>query len=261
MNIKRVNRVTGVASQETNNKVKEGKTSLWASPELVTYLPRKKGGCTYSLCFNSKYTRGSMTVEAALAVPLFLFFVANLLSLLIMYESYSKSLADLHQKAKIAALAAHLSEGGSNMLELSHPLIIIPLFDQIGYHKSVAEVTVKVRKWTGYDVLGYGDDIAAEEYVYITDSGSVYHRSRDCSHLRISISVVTGEEISQLRNASGHKYYPCEQCHGQSNSGLVFITSQGDRYHAASDCSSLKRRIKTVKLSEVGDKGPCSECG
>ena len=49
-----------------------------------------------------------------------------------------------------------------------------------------------------------------EEYVYITENGTVYHRERNCTHLTLSIELAGKDEVGQLRNESGGKYYPCE---------------------------------------------------
>ena len=115
------------------------------------------------------------------------------------------------------------------------------------------------RKWTGYNVMSGAGETIEDEYVYITEHGYSYHRSRNCSHLKVTISAVASEEIGSLRNRSGARYHPCERC-GGSSTGILFITPDGDRYHSDAGCSSLKRNIRTVRLSEVGGRTPCSEC-
>lgn len=128
---------------------------------------------------------------------------------------------------------------------------------------------VRLRGWTGHQVPArytLVTEDAAEDMVYITATGTVYHRDRTCSHLNISIEEVIGLPENR-RNKSGGKYYPCELClKGQAASpgagiGTYYITAEGDRYHNRRDCSGLKRTVKEVPLSTVSDRAPCKRCG
>ena len=206
--------------------------------------------------------RAGMTVEAALALPIFLFFIANILSLFLMYEQYSKNLAGIHQTGKNLAMVAHSTgDTGGNLVYLIKEQSIKPIINEIGFNNSSTAAIVYIRKWTGYNVMSTTNIEEEEEYVYITECGTVYHRSRDCSHLKISVSVCNASEVSMKRNDYGQKYRACERCSSGNSTGLVFITDKGDKYHNSANCSGLKRTIKTVKLSEVGGRGPCSICG
>lgn len=115
----------------------------------------------------------------------------------------------------------------------------------------------KTKDWTGIDLVEPG------EIVYITKYGSVYHRSKECKHLIISINEVTLAQAKIMRNDSGHKYKRCSYCVKQKMSNLsnVFITPDGDRYHNSLDCLGLTRNVIEVDIKDVGDKGPCSSCG
>ncbi len=205
---------------------------------------------------------GGMTVEAAIAVPIFLFFIANLLSLFIMYEQFAKNLAKIHQEGKNLAMIAHSAgDTGGDLVFLIKEQRIVPFVKEIGFGSTFTAPVVYVRKWTGYNVLSPLDTNEEEEYVYITESGTAYHRSRTCSHLKVTINVIDISELALRRNDYGQRYTPCEKCGRGSSTGLIFITNKGDKYHNSASCSGLKRTIKTVKLSEVGGRGPCSLCG
>ncbi|MCM1282854.1 MAG: hypothetical protein NC180_00710 [Muribaculaceae bacterium] len=113
------------------------------------------------------------------------------------------------------------------------------------------------RKWTGDREHG-----TEEDYVYITEHGSVYHRSRDCHYLDLSIRAVDYALIDNIRNKSEHKYYACSGCaEEKSGTGIVYITDYGVCWHTDLSCSGLKRTIYLVPLTEVGSRGPCSKCG
>ena len=102
---------------------------------------------------------------------------------------------------------------------------------------------------------------AEEQYVFVTDSGTVYHISRDCSHLRLSTHMVSLTELEKLRSSDGSIYYPCERCGRQPAAGFVYITNDGNRYHTTLDCPGLKRSVKEIPLSETGNRNRCKTCG
>lgn len=119
---------------------------------------------------------------------------------------------------------------------------------------------VRCRKWTGWN--GESQNGESEIWVYITETGTVYHRARECSHLRLSVTKTNLNKIGNKRNENGEKYRECERC-AEKNNGqtTVYITNQGDRYHYDLQCSGIKRTISMIKLSEVGERNPCSRCG
>ena len=122
---------------------------------------------------------------------------------------------------------------------------------------------VKVHAWVGktYEDTGENQE-NIENMVYISESGSVYHKSPGCSYLNVSLRQVSGSSILSMNNAHGEHYTACETCsRGQEPAGVVYITGQGNRYHNLESCSGLKRTVKLVKESEVSGMSPCSRCG
>ncbi|HPU62766.1 MAG TPA: hypothetical protein PK304_01285 [Mobilitalea sp.] len=125
---------------------------------------------------------------------------------------------------------------------------------------------VKLRGWSGikisplYSVVEE-DDQSKEKFVYVTESGSVYHLDLNCSHIKLSVKSINGVPTWQ-RNNNGGKYYPCESCiKGEhSKTGTYYITDYGDRYHLNKDCSRIKRTIRQVPLSEVEQLALCKRC-
>lgn len=114
--------------------------------------------------------------------------------------------------------------------------------------------------WNGYLGEGFGEG-GSEEMVYITKTGTVYHLSLECTHLKLSIRSVDLASLEGLRNKGKAKYYPCERCIGRGVApASVYITDYGNSYHNSLTCSGLKRSVKCVPLSKVGGRGPCSKC-
>jgi hypothetical protein len=126
---------------------------------------------------------------------------------------------------------------------------------------------VRMHGWNGHKVPPKTQDIDEtkenEKIVYITQTGTVYHLTKKCTHLALSIRMIDLSQIDNARNSSGGKYKQCNICnHGElSKISQVYITDTGDRYHISLDCSGLKRTILSVPLSEVSDRSLCSRCG
>ena len=120
-----------------------------------------------------------------------------------------------------------------------------------------------IRKWIGNEDKGDGEggDASEEErMVYITETGSVYHTNRNCTHLMLSKKTVSYGELEYLRNSGGGKYHACEMCVGKQGSGTVYITDWGDRYHLDGNCSGLKRGVLLVPYEEVVGWSQCMRC-
>lgn len=116
------------------------------------------------------------------------------------------------------------------------------------------------RLWTGRSLCAEGSG-AKEEMVYITKNGRVYHRDRFCPYLSISLEYHSMEAISEMRNADGEIYRPCESCNPSESDGGGFIASYGNRYHSRTSCPALVRNIDRVPISQAVGMGPCHKCG
>lgn len=113
--------------------------------------------------------------------------------------------------------------------------------------------------WTGY--TAEKEEESNVSTVYVSTSGTVYHIDRDCTYLKPSVQCISVHEVSSRRSRDGSKYYPCEACH-PGRHGFVYITAEGNRYHASSDCRSIRRTVREVPLEEVcGYMQVCSKCG
>ena len=207
---------------------------------------------------------GSMTVEASIAVVVFLFAMVNLLSVILQFGEYSSNLADMHRRAKELAIRAHILE---NTEEVSNELVILkkeqllePLIPIMGFDKAETLVSCCVRKWTGYDVMKSQVSNEEKEWVYITPSGRAYHKNPNCSYLNPQIYSAMTVQIGEYRNASGEIYRQCESCRDVTLTGICFYTEYGNKYHSTLKCSGLKRTIHSVLLSEVDGRHMCGKC-
>lgn len=254
-----------------------------------------KSGRTSSFVSSVK---GSITVEAAIAVPVFFLAVVSLLYLMEMMAIHTAVRCGLQYAGKKLAEEAYVAQvllpsriendviyaigpdrlersivvdgstgiqcDGSRMsiqtgiAELEAVYQVRIPIPMFGIAPITCKESMRIKAWTGYERDEFGG--SDDEMVYVTETGIVYHRDYHCSHLDLSIHMTTKEKAEKLRNESGGKYHPCEHC-VDSDRGLVYITDYGDRYHASLSCSGLKRTVYAIPLSEAVGKGACSKCG
>ena len=244
--------------------------------------------------------RGSLTIEASLVIPLFMFAMFTVLSIINLLRFHLNLEEALHQEARELAVTAYsrwditpdgIREGvlgrlNEALLEKAPVKGHAEGIDLTGCgldNREVIELNAVYEAQLPYDLLnlfdyrfaakcvmhtyiGYEKGLSAgfggredEEYVYVTETGTVYHRDRECTYLRLSIRETTKDKVKDLRNSSGHKYYPCREC-GKRAGDTVFITKDGTCYHGSLTCSGLKRTVRCIPLSKVGGRGPCSRC-
>jgi len=231
--------------------------SIYKSMAYITPNKERTEQKRMSLCLRT--VSGAISIEAALVIPLFIFFMANLMMLILVFRDYSYSYSKLQQNARGLALASVNINDDSELVTLQKEMNIAPFIKEMGFNKSNTHIEVTYRKWTGYDVCGESEAVEDEEYVYVAEYGTVYHRNRSCQHLLMKMKIVTNEELIGLRNNSMEKYSKCEICDAQGT-GIYFVTDGGNRYHGSASCRGLKRTVMAVKLSETG-LPPCSICG
>lgn len=240
--------------------------------------------------------KASITIEAAMAVPIFFFAMLCLIYLLeimavqtsvrsglqyaaksVMSDSYPLAVirpgdieAYVVDEIGVERLERSIIAGGSSGIDCSGSKMSVRT--GIGNLEAVYTIklpvpmfrvegmkckeSLRIKAWVGYEKEFFGSE--KEDTVYITDTGIVYHRDYHCTYLELSIQMVTREAVESLRNESGGKYHPCILCGGNGNP--VYITDTGNRYHGSLSCSGLKRTVYAVPLSEAAGKGACVRC-
>lgn len=243
--------------------------------------------------------KGVLSVEASICVPLFLIAMMALISIANMYYVYERVYSSVCEEARYIAVYSHdgnaYSIGGvqANIEErLGEKLINSGLIRDgaagldfsesdlsnqeiaiiaVNYYYAIPfgitplddikfSCRAVIHTWTGY-VNGLNGLSSISEYVYMTKNGKVYHRSRECSHIRLHIRCVSGKDMKSLRNNAGGKYKKCEYCKPKLKDERLYVTEDGDRYHNSLTCSGLKRTVVRVRLSDIEGVSACSRCG
>lgn len=238
---------------------------------------------------------GSLTVEAALALPIFIgaiLLLAGLLQALSVYEQVNRQLCTTGRK-----MAAY-SEAydGNNAADVYRLFYMDPGYHNIeqdrlvgGYAgimlnasldedsgvtelKAVYRIRVPgyliagrdipvtdsiyVRAWLGGEPETVGQSGELNaEQVYVAENGVVYHNNEACTYLKLSVHQCLMSTVQELRNEYGMKYIPCERCVRAGGNGTIYITDTGRAWHADRQCSGLKRQLRVVDLEEAKRMG------
>ncbi len=255
--------------------------------------------------------KASLTIEAALVLPIFLFFFLGMAGLLMAIQTEGAVRASLWETGKKLSTYAYITQmdgedekketlfgmgaaayahssflekegkdywdqsivsGGSkgfsflrsSFLKEDGNIDLIVTYQLDIPFLMLGEIHIpqiqrcRIRGWIG----DTGNAKEKEGMVYITEWGTVYHLTKNCSYLSLSIQEISPTKLPEARNSSGGKYSPCEKCGKKPLQGKNFyIAKEGDRYHTQRNCSGLKRMILTIPLSQVGSRSLCKRCG
>ena len=246
------------------------------------------------------HRKGSLTIEAALVLPIFLFAMICMISLsaLLLFQLRLKEA--MHEEMKLCTLKSITGDVpdaeamGEDILEMVGDKILklAPIEGDIDFYSDLANdeiLSIKaayraklyydlsglfkyefVQQSLQHDFRGYVRGLAGavsstdeEEYVYVTQNSEVYHTDRECSHIRLKISEISADDLKAARSSDGSKYKSCEHCHSKITDGTLYITPDGDKYHNSLGCSGLKRSVAAIPLKEAEEEGLrcCSRCG
>lgn len=207
------------------------------------------------------FQKGSMTVEASLVLPFLLCAVTALLYLFSFTSVQAKESRELAERAELLAVTAGQAYESDPYIRLSDAKLVSLPFSSLFFGRKPVTREVVVRAWVGYTGESFHNR-AGETIVYITPTGSVYHKSRDCTYLRLSIRQVASGDLSGERNQSGSRYSPCIYCIRRGwAGGTAYITDYGTSYHSSAGCQGLKRTVTAIPLSQAGGRHACSRCG
>lgn len=233
-------------------------------------------------------SKGSITVEAAIVITVFVLTVFSMIGYLTMmnkqlacqirinnvataiskmkfYETIIDEIhgnngktKDLKEEAEQLKNQINLSGEFIQENEWGEVNIAYSFFYKIPWINKKMQITERcfMKDWTGCDIT------RKQELVYITKTGRVYHLTKECSHLSIHIRKVNYMELTTEKNCYGEKYKKCAICVKQKPSleSDIFVTEDGTKYHNSLMCSGLTRNIITVEKDKVGNMLPCSRC-
>ena len=233
----------------------------------ISFLISKALKCMKRASFRLSVTcNASVSIEAAIAIPVFLFCFLEILSLLNYLSVYSGVLYATKATAERVAVYSYAYDqlaGVDKEISLGEEVVTSLVFSELflesqihkmcannlykntikggtegihllGSHIDRAQSCVDIiayytvepmipfagtemfmmnryytKLWTGYKAE---KNIDEDVYVFITENGSVYHLTENCTYLKLSISKVNAADLYIRRNEFGGTYSECEIC-------------------------------------------------
>lgn len=151
-----------------------------------------------------------------------------------------------------------VNEDGTSDLKVSYS-IVINILGNKKYHLRLAN-RCYFHTWIGESIVEKKE--TNSKIVYITKTGSVYHLSKDCSYIDISVSSARYGDVGNLRNVDGQKYVKCDKCVKSeiNENDKVYITPSGNVYHHNQYCGAIAREIIEIDISQIENRDLCSRC-
>ncbi len=165
--------------------------------------------------------KASLTIEAAAILPVFAITLLTLVSILPIRQQTLQVQEEFFHNAEESAV----NDTEEEYRKITVKKELLPLTGFFGVIAVPVERKCLIHTWCGYGE-GYFPD---SEYGYITEDSEVYHRDRNCSHIRLTIEETSGSSVPYLRNEKGSRYMPCGLCHSSLSDGKLYITTAGDR--------------------------------
>ena len=250
---------------------------------------------------NKKYIKGSLTIEASLVIPIFLFSMFLVLSVINLQRFHLNLQEALHQETKKLAMEAYTkwdASGGkikgavTERLEGSYKGKA-PVKGGIGGidfsasrldNREIVNICATYDAELPYDFFGLFDHRLSAKCVmhtYIGYENGLTEVSCDEAEEEHVFITETGTvyhtdrkctylrlsiketDMASLKDLRNSSGHKYYACEkcGKSAGGRVYITSDGTCYHSSLSCSGLKRTVISIPLSEAKGRRMCSRCG
>ena len=218
-----------------------------------------------------KYVSGSMTLEASIALPLFIFFFLNIMSAIMIIRIQSELEAELHQTGSEIAIKAFDIRQGEQILGGDD--FEGGILESGGYTVYAAE---KIKKDMRSRLANSPVMDGAESLNFLS--------SRVMQEGDI-IDIVVRYKVHPIVSLIGFKNFNVEsRYYGHAWTGydigagsdaetlteeMVYVTEHGEVYHRNVDCKYLKTSAKSIPFSDVDSRRsidrrkyhPCEYCG
>lgn len=219
----------------------------------------------------------SMTVEASICLPLFIFFMVNILAAFNIIKVQSDLEAALHQTGSEISIMAFDERFAGNLL----------LGDEDMNYDEGAEGLISSGGYFVYAIEGiksYLGDSINKSCVKDGSSGLSFYSSRVLLGNDI-VDIVVDYKVKPIIPLIGFKEFPVQsRYYGHAWTGydislgvenqsqeeeVVYVTENGEVYHKSASCRYLKIDVKSVSLNSVVDARnsdgskyyPCEYCG
>ena len=201
-----------------------------------------------------KRLSGSMTVEASLALPLFIFFFVNIMTMFNIVKVQSDMEAALHQTGSEMSLMAFDLRFG----EMSFGAEGKSAVDTIAGAAGIFYAKEQVRKYLGD---GINKSCVTDGFNGMSFLQSKVMLGNDIIDLVVDYKVhplipaIGFEEFGVQSRYFGHAWTGYDISSGLEMEGveeeMVYVTEHGEVYHRSIDCEHLRLKIQSVSFDDI----------
>ena len=213
----------------------------------------------------------AMTLEASIALPLFIFFFLNIMSAIILLQIQSELEAELHQTGSEIAIRAFDVREGEHVLggaDFEGGIL------ESGGYAVYAVSSIKNAMRSRLDnspVMDGADSLNFLSSRIMQDGDIIDIVVRYKAHP--IVSLIGFKNFNVESRFYGHAWTGYDIAGGTETEDLeeemVYVTEHGEVYHRDADCRYLKTSAKSVPFSNVGKERsidrrkyyPCEYCG
>ena len=259
---------------------------------IILNALRQSGKRVLPFIFQKRY-EASMTIEAALVLPLFVFCSLALMMPMKWLDTERKIRMAAERFCEQASVSAY-EQGGILSGLLLKGIAEQYADDVIITESSVSDITgdiryelkykrfipffrnmtkdmnqtigVQRREWIGLDGKlkeknGGREEDRQDEIVFVGAAMGRYHLYRDCHYISNTYQTITVKEASNRITSHGNKVTACSVCAKDcTEDDMVYLTPEGKHYHTSISCRSMSSYVQERYLEDVRHLGVCSYC-
>ncbi len=209
----------------------------------------------------TKSVRAGVTLEAALVIPIFIFFVLNMFSVMEMLRLYGSMAFALNQVGGNVSLYGHVYEQNYEQWDMG---VIGDVAFTYLYFKD------ELLRTMGKEYVNSSPLVNGENGLFFTKARIM---EDDLVEVVVTYEMEIPFPIGAVKEIRTYNRYYGRAWTGyelkESEEEIVYVTETGTVYHTFADCSYLKLMIYKVDISEVGKQlnkegvsfGLCELCG
>lgn len=206
-----------------------------------------------SRCISARSMRGSITIEAAVAFPMFLFFMLNMISMISVFHVHSRVEAALHQTGRKMAVYAYAAEHIADTTGIESTALSSVMLST-GYVKQ------EIVNYIGEDYLDRSPIVNGRKGISLMQSAIMEEDDMidlvAVYKVKPAFAMMGFGEFSVVNRCRMHAWTGYDntdtsaQAEG-SDAEIVYITENGTVYHRDRNCTHVNLSIHMAEYGQI----------
>ena len=201
-------------------------------------------------CFKEVSLSASMTLEASIALPLFIFFFVNIIGAIEIIRVQSEMEAVLHQVGNEVTIKAYDIREGENLIGTGGGVLETGALSGYAIYQVKSELQKRMQNNAVMDGVGGVNMLSSR----IMTSGDIVDIVVDYKVHPI-ISLIGFKDFMVESRYYGHAWTGYDICDAgdleEIQEEMVFVTEHGEVYHRDAGCRYLKPKVRSVPYTQL----------